>query len=114
MVVDDAGGSRLQVDGRDFMILGMNWDYLPIGQNYTYSLWSQPDEIIEAALAREMPLLTAMGVNTIRQNAGVPPRWVSYIYERYGIHTMLNHTVGRYGFTIDGVWRPSPTTATPR
>jgi len=106
-IVDDASGTRLQVEGRDFMILGMNWDYLPIGQNYTYSLWSQPDEIIEAALAREMPLLTAMGVNTIRQNAGVPPRWVAYIHERYGIHTMLNHTVGRYGLTIGGVWHPS-------
>jgi hypothetical protein len=106
-VVDDAGGSRLEVDGRDFMVLGMNWDYIPIGQNYSYSLWTQPDEIITAALAREMPLLTAMGVNTIRVYVGIPPRWVRHIYERYGIHTVLNHTVGRYGLTIDGVWYPS-------
>ena len=66
----------------------MNWDYVPIGQNYTYNLWTQPDDVIEAALDREMPLLKAMGVNAIRQYVGVPPRWVRYIYERYGIFTV--------------------------
>jgi hypothetical protein len=113
-VVADATGSRLQVDGRDFMVLGMNWDYIPIGQNYTYSLWTQPDDVIEAALAREMPLLQAMGVNAIRQYVGVPPRWVRYIYERYGIFTVINHTVGRYGFNLDGVWHPSVDYSDPR
>ena len=42
-VVNDATGSRLQVDGRDFMMKGMNWDYIPIGQNYAFDLFSQPD-----------------------------------------------------------------------
>ncbi len=30
-VVTDAAGTRLQVGGRDFMVFGMNWDYVPIG-----------------------------------------------------------------------------------
>jgi hypothetical protein len=34
-VVTDAQGSRLQVDGRDFFVRGVNWDYFPIGTNYT-------------------------------------------------------------------------------
>ncbi len=105
VVVDD-GGSRLQVDGRDFMVLGMNWGYMPIGENYNYSLWTKPDDVIEAALAKEMPLLQAMGINTIRHYVGMPPRWVQYVYEKYGIYTVLNHTVGRYGLTINGVWKP--------
>ncbi len=105
-VVSDAPGSRLQVDGRDFLIRGMNWDYIPIGQNYSYDFWGQPDDMIEAALGREMPLLKGMGVNAIRQYVGIPPRWVAYIYQRYGIFTVLNHTVGRYGYTMDGVWHP--------
>ena len=113
-VVSDGAGARLQVDGRDFMVHGMNWDYVPIGQNYNYSLWTQPDDVIEAALAREMPLLKAMGVNAIRQYVGVPPRWVRYIYERYGIFTVINHTVGRYGFNLDGVWYPSVDYSDPR
>lgn len=113
-VVTDAGGQRLQVDGRDFMVLGMNWDYVPIGENYNYSLWSQPDDLIEEALAREMPLLQDMGVNAIRQYVGIPPRWVRYIHEQYGIWTVLNHTVARYGYTLDGVWIPSVDYSDPR
>ncbi|MBE0566676.1 MAG: glycosidase [Krumholzibacteria bacterium] len=113
-VVSDQGGQRLQVDGRDFMVLGMNWDYLPIGHNYTYSFWTQPDDLIKAALAREMPLLRNMGVNTIRHYVGMPPRWVRYVYETYGIWTMINHTVGRYGMTLDGVWHPNTDYSDPR
>ena len=113
-VLTDASGSRLRVGGEDFMVFGMNWDYFPIGTNYAYSLWTQPDHIIEAALEREMPLLQAMGVNAIRQYIGVPPRWVQYIYETYGIWSVLNHPCARYGFTIDGVWIPNVDYADPR
>jgi hypothetical protein len=106
-VVKDSKGFRLQVDGRDFMVIGMNWDYFPIGTNYNYSLWKQPEDVIEAALAREMPLLKAMGVNAIRVYSGIPARWVRHIYERYGIYSVVNHTVGRYGYDLDGVWIPA-------
>ncbi len=106
-VVNDASGSRLQVGGRDFFIHGMNWDYIPIGQNYAFDLWSQPDDVIVAALEREMGLMHAAGVNAIRIYTGMPPRWVKYIHERWGIWVMLNHPCGRYGFTVGGVWHPS-------
>jgi beta-galactosidase len=105
-VVKDGKGSRIQVDGRDFMVVGMNWDYFPIGTNYNFSLWKQPDDMIEAALAREMPLLKAMGVNVIRVYDGIPAKWVKHIYERYGIYTAVNHAMGRYGMNVDGVWIP--------
>ena len=113
-VVDAPGGQKLQVDDRDFMVFGMNWGYIPIGQNYLYSLWNQPDEVIISALEREMSLLKAMGVNTIRQYVGIPPRWVQYIYERWGIYTVLNHPCARYGFTLDGVWIPAVDYSDPR
>jgi beta-galactosidase len=113
-VVKDRGGSRLQVDGRDFMVFGMNWGYMPIGQNYTYSLWTKPDDVIEAALAKEMSLLKEMGVNTIRHYVGMPPRWVRYVYEKYGIYTVINHVVGRYGLTIDGAWLPNTDYSDPK
>jgi hypothetical protein len=100
-------GWRLQVDGRDFLIRGMNWDYIPIGDNYMFDLWSQPEPVIVAALAREMGLLRSMHVNAIRLYTGIPPRWVRYIHERYGISVMLNHPMARYGFTLNGVWHPS-------
>ena len=99
-------GMKLLVDGKDFMINGMNWDYVPIGKNYEYSLWKQSDEFIKAALDAEMSLLKNMGVNTIRVYTGMQPKWITYVYETYGIYTMLNHTFGRYGLTINGVWTP--------
>ena len=99
-------GMKLQVDGRDFMINGMNWDYFPIGTNYSYSLWTQTDDVIKAALDAEMALLKNMGVNVVRLYTGVQPKWIKYMYENYGIYTMLNHSFGRYGLTIDGVWVP--------
>lgn len=103
-VVSGPDGHRLTVDGKPFMVLGMNWDYFPVGTNYSYGFWTQPDDVIEAALAHEMPLLRRMGVNALRLYTGVPPRWVRYMYETYGIWTVLNHTVGRYGYSIGGTW----------
>ncbi|MEL7163354.1 MAG: glycoside hydrolase family 2 TIM barrel-domain containing protein, partial [Bacteroidota bacterium] len=113
-VVDGPDGSKLTVNGKDFMVNGMNWDYFPIGTNFNYSLWKQPDDIIRAALDEEMIFLRNMGVNAIRQYTGVPPRWVRYIYEKYGIYTMLNHSFGRYGLTIDGAWMANTEYSDPR
>jgi beta-galactosidase/beta-glucuronidase len=103
-VVHDERGDRLQVDGADFFVRGMNWGYSPIGTNYTYSLWTKDDAFIERVLERDMTLLRAMGVNAIRQGPDIPPRWVAWIHAHHGIYTMINHTMGRYGATIDGVW----------
>jgi len=106
-IINDAEGSMMLVDGKPFMINGMNWDYFPIGTNHSYSLWSQPDDVIREALDKDMSLLRDMGVNAIRQHVGVPARWVRYIYEKYGIWTMIYDSFGRYGLTIDGVWHPN-------
>lgn len=103
-VQKDSDGMRLMVDGKPFMINGMNWDYFPIGTNYSYSLWNQSEDVIQAALDAEMSMLKNMGVNTVRMYTGVPPKWITYIYETYGIYTMLNHSFGRYGLTINGAW----------
>ncbi|WP_445384822.1 glycoside hydrolase family 2 TIM barrel-domain containing protein [Robiginitalea sp. IMCC44478] len=106
-VVKSQDGMKLVVNGEDFMINGMNWDYIPIGTNTVNAeFWKKPDDIIRAGLDHEMSLLRNMNVNVIRQYTGVPARWIRYIYENYGIYTMLNHSFGRYGLTLDGVWTP--------
>ena len=105
-VKKDSRGHILEVNGKPFMVNGMNWDYFPIGTNYSYSLWNQSDDFIKAALDQEMGLLQNMGVNTIRMYTGVQPKWIQYIYENFGIYTMLNHSFGRYGLTINGAWVP--------
>lgn len=106
-IESDNSGFKMKVDGKNFMINGMNWDYFPIGTNYSYSLWNQSDDFIRQALDDEMGLLQNMGVNSIRVYTGIPKKWIEYIYENYGIYTMLNHSFGRYGLTIDGVWKPN-------
>jgi beta-galactosidase/beta-glucuronidase len=92
--------SLLEVNGKPFMVNGMNWDYFPIGTNYSYSLWNQNESVIKKALDDEMSLLQNMGVNSIRVYTGIPAKWIEYIYDNYGIYTMLNHSFGRYGLTI--------------
>jgi len=114
VVANATDGMKLKVDGKDFMVNGMNWDYFPIGTNYTYSLWKQPDAFIQQALDDEMGLLKNMGVNTIRVYAGMPKKWIEYVYTNYGIYTMLNHSFGRYGLTLDGVWTPNTEYANPQ
>lgn len=106
-VVNNDQGAKLVVNGEDFMINGMNWDYIPIGTNtLNANFWKKSDDIIMAGLESEMTLLKKMGVNAIRQYTGVPAKWIQYIYENYGIYTMLNHSFGRYGVTLDGVSVP--------
>lgn len=106
-VINNSDGTKLTVNGKDFMINGMNWDYVPIGTNYSYNLWSKSDSFIKSALDTEMSLLKNMGVNVIRVYTGMQPKWVKYIYENYGIYTMINHSFGRYGLTLNGTWTPN-------
>ena len=105
-VLSNEQGIKLLVNGEDFIVNGMNWDYFPIGTNFSYSLWNQSDAFIEEALDAEMNLLKNMGVNTIRVYASIQPKWITYIYEKYGIYTMLNHSFGRYGVSVKGNWIP--------
>ena len=97
----------LLMNGNKFFIKGMNWDYFPTGTNYSYSLWNQSEATIKAALDYEMGLLKNMGVNTIRQYIGIPPKWITYIHDKFGIFTILNHTFGRYGLTVNNAWVPN-------
>ncbi|MFZ4543169.1 MAG: hypothetical protein ACOYOA_03895 [Saprospiraceae bacterium] len=97
-----SNGITLKIDGNDFMVNGINWDYFPIGTNYSYNLWDKKDSEIKIALDSEMSLLKNMGVNAIRVYTGIPKKWIEYIYSSYGIYTMLNHSFGRYGLSIKG------------
>ncbi|MDC1342224.1 hypothetical protein N8249_01100 [Flavobacteriaceae bacterium] len=100
-------GSTLVVNGDSFMINGMNWDMIPIGKDaVNTNFWNKPDELIKAGLESEMSLLKQMNVNAIRHYSDIPSKWVQYIFENYGIYTMLNHSFGRYGLTVNGVWEP--------
>ena len=114
-VVSDDSGQRLVVDGKDFIVNGINWDYVPIGTDVlTAKFWEKSDDVIKAGLDEEMALWQNMGVNAIRTYIGMPPKWITYIYENFGIYTMINSQFGAYGLTIDGVWNPQTDYADPK
>ncbi|WP_272149713.1 glycoside hydrolase family 2 TIM barrel-domain containing protein [Tenacibaculum aiptasiae] len=112
-VVKNNEGIMLTVNGKPFIVNGVNWDYVPIGNTITDpGIWNQSDDIIKAALDSEMSLLKNMGVNAIR-TYNLQPKWITYIYDKYGIYTMLNITFGAYGLTINGAWVPETDYADP-
>ncbi len=113
-VEKDEEGWKLYAQGEPLMVNGMNWDYFPVGTNYEYIIWEESDEFIKTALDYEMGLLQDMGVNAIRVYTGIPQRWIEYIYDNFGIYTMLNHSFGRYGMMLDGEWVGNTDYADPR
>jgi beta-galactosidase len=102
----ESSGWKLKVDGVDYFVKGVVWGYTPIGENYSYNLWGNTDEHIKNVLDYECRLMQAAGINTIRSFGMIPPHWVTYIYEKWGIMTIVNHLMGRYGYNVGGVWIP--------
>ena len=102
----DDKGWRLQVNGQDYYIKGVVWGYSPRGKNYSYNLWGESDDFIRKVLDYEFTLMKAAGINTIRSFNYIPPQWVAYVYRAYGIMTVINPLMGRYGHTIGGKWVP--------
>ncbi|BDC92368.1 hypothetical protein [Treponema bryantii] len=103
-VKKDANGWRLMEDRKEIEVKGIVWSYTPIGETHTYDLWSKSDEFIERMIDTDMPMLKAMGVNAIRCFSDIPPKWVEYIYTKYGIYTIVNNLLGRYGVAVNGTW----------
>ncbi len=100
----DTDGWKLQVNGEDFYVKGVVWGYSPKGQNYSYNLWGQSGDFIKKVIDQEFTLLKAANVNAIRAFSDIPTEWVTYIYQQYGIMTVVNPLFGRYGALINNVW----------
>jgi len=100
----DENGWKLKVDGRDYYVKGVDWGYTPRGENFNYNLFGKPDDFIRKVLDYDFGLMKAAGVNTIRSFGLIPPKWVTYIYREYGIMTVINPLMGRYGYNVGGKW----------
>jgi len=98
----DENGWKLQVNGRDFYVKGVVWGYTPVDENYNYNLWGQPDEFIRKVLDYDFGLMKAAGVNAVRSFNLMPPKWITYVYEKHGIMMVINPLMGRYGYTVGG------------
>ncbi|HKJ90049.1 MAG TPA: glycoside hydrolase family 2 TIM barrel-domain containing protein, partial [Oceanipulchritudo sp.] len=101
----DEYGWKLKVDGRDFYVKGVVWGYTPRGENYKYNFWNQPRDFIKKVIDHDFQLMEQAGVNAIRAFSNMPPEWITYVYEKYGIMTAVNPLMGRYGATVGAVFR---------
>ena len=102
----DESGWQLRVNGEPFYVKGLVWSYTPRNENYSYNLWGESDDFIRKVLDYDFGLMRQAGVNAIRSFMMIPPKWVTYIYQEYGIMTVINPLMGRYGATIGGRWVP--------
>jgi len=86
---------RLMVDARPYIVKGVCYNPIPIGQNHAYDWWSDPAKpwIADGKLMKEM------GVNTIRlyqahEDSEEVKTVIRDLYNLYGIRTILGHWLG--------------------
>ena len=86
---------RLFVKNKPYIIRGVCYAPVPIGQNYEYDLFSDPNKpwIIDGKMMQEM------GINTVRfYKVGDNPEGVRQVirdlYQLYGIRSILGHWLG--------------------
>ena len=89
------GHYRLMVERKPYIVKGVCYSPIPIGESHDYDWWSDPNKpwIIDGKLMQEM------GINTVRfYQAGENPESVKEVirnlYQLYGIRTILGDWLG--------------------
>ncbi len=90
---------QLIVDKKPYVVKGVCYNPIPIGQNHQYDWWSDPAKpwLVDGKLMKEM------GVNTIRiYQVGENPEKVKEVirdlYEKFGIRTILGNWLGFWNY----------------
>lgn len=89
------GHYQLIVNKKPYIVKGVCYSPIPVGQNHEYDWWSDPSKpwITDAKLMKEM------GINTIRiyqagENPEAVKRVLKDLYELYGIRVIMGHWLG--------------------
>ena len=93
------GHYQLLVDRKPYIIKGVCYSPIPIGENHSYDFWSDPNEPWKV----DGELMRKMGVNTVRfYEAGQDPDQVRKVtndlYRSYGIRTIMGHWLGFWNY----------------
>ena len=90
---------QLIADGRPYVVKGVCYNPVPIGQTHDYDFWNDPKEpwLLDGALMQKM------GVNTVRfyqpgDDLEATKRVVRALYEKFGIRTMMGHWLGFWNY----------------
>lgn len=94
-------GSRYQlmVDGKPYIIKGVCYNPIPIGQDYSYAFWTDPNEPWKV----DGKLMQAAGINTVRfykceKSCEKTKKLINDLYQLYGIHTIIGHWLGFWDY----------------
>ncbi len=93
------GHYQLLVNKKPYIVKGVCYSPMPIGESYSHDFWSDPKEPWKV----DGELMKKMGVNTVRfYEAGQDPdmvrKVVSDLYELYGIRTVMGHWLGFWNY----------------
>lgn len=90
-----SGQYQLMAGGKPYIVRGVCYNPIPVGQNHEYDWWSDPYKpwLIDGKLMQDMH------VNTIRvyqpgQNAESVKAVIRDMYEKHGIRTIMGHWLG--------------------
>lgn len=93
------GHYQLFVQKKPYVIKGLWYNPIPIGKNYEYDWWSDPNKpwIVDGKLMKEM------GINTVRfDKLGNNPEEVRQVirdlYQFYGIRSVIGHQLGLWEY----------------
>ncbi len=89
------GHYQLMVNKRPYIIKGVCYNPIPVGQNHEYDWWADPNRPWEV----DGKLMKDMGVNTIRVyqvngSTEETKKVIRELYEKYGIRTILGSWLG--------------------
>jgi hypothetical protein len=90
------GDYQLLVEGKPYIVHGVCYSPIPIGQNYEYNWWGDPSK---PWLNEDGPMMKEMGVNTIRiyqpgENPAEVKELMTAAYEQFGIRFIMTHYLG--------------------
>ena len=86
------GHFQLLVEGNPYLVKGVAYQPIPIGQNHQYNFWADPNQ----PWVEDGRLMRQMGANTVRFfKAGDDPeqtkKVIRYLYQTYGIRSIIGH-----------------------
>ncbi len=93
------GHYQLMVAGAPFIVKGVCYNPIPIGQSHDYDFWSDPSE----PWKKDGELMKKMGVNAVRfyapgENVESVRKVVSDLYKLYGIRTMMGNWLAFWNY----------------
>ncbi len=93
--IDRTDGYRLLVDGKPFLIRGVCYNPVPVGESFQFNFWTNSYPVIDI----DGELMKQANVNTVRfyrssKNPEEGKRMIRTLHEKYGIFTLLGHSLG--------------------